>query len=503
MSKIKKTRKSLLELSPQKAKNFFLQGESYFSIDIPPYFKFDNLLRDLDKIISKNKNIKSSTFNQAKKHYDVNYILLTNKDGKYAWRPIQLINPFLYVYLVNLITSKNNWYYLKNKFKKFSKNKNIKCNSLPVISLSKNTNKGEQIRHWLDEIEKESIKLALVYDYLIEVDIYNCYGMIYTHSIPWALYGKNKAKKNRREDILGNQIDSLIQAMQFGQTNGIPQGSVLMDFIAEIVLAAIDFEISKKTKNLDYKILRYRDDYRIFVKDLQTGEKILKILSEVLSGYGLTLNNDKTTISDQVVMASFKEAKFNWIVSKKKQKNLLKYLLIIYDHSNTYPNSGTLITYLFDFYKLVEKKNKVEDAEVLISILINIAYQNPKTYQVVSAIISYLFKFFKKNQIKKIIKEIRQKFNNVSNAGHLEIWLQRISLPYKINLKYKEKMCQLVTDKLNNNNKTKLWNCSWINQQNILKLINKYDIVDLNSLNKAIQIKTIKKEEIKIFSYNS
>ncbi len=41
-----------------------------------------------------------------------------------------------------------------------------------------------------------------------------------------------------------------------------------MDFIAEIVLGYADTLITteiKAAKILDYKILRYRDDYRIFV----------------------------------------------------------------------------------------------------------------------------------------------------------------------------------------------------------------------------------------------
>ena len=62
----------------------------------------------------------------------------------------------------------------------------------------------------------------------------------------------------------------MIQEMSFGQTNGIPQGSILMDFIAEIVLGYADELLSKelvKLKINDYKILRYRDDYRIFTNN--------------------------------------------------------------------------------------------------------------------------------------------------------------------------------------------------------------------------------------------
>jgi hypothetical protein len=36
-----------------------------------------------------------------------------------------------------------------------------------------------------------------------------------------------------------------MRGMNFSQTNGIPQGSVLMDFIAEMVLGYIDERLSQ------------------------------------------------------------------------------------------------------------------------------------------------------------------------------------------------------------------------------------------------------------------
>ena len=55
--------------------------------------------------------------------------------------------------------------------------------------------------------------------------------------------------------------------MSYGQTNGIPQGSALMDFVAELVLCYIDSLLSEQIEGIEkseYKIIRYRDDYRIF-----------------------------------------------------------------------------------------------------------------------------------------------------------------------------------------------------------------------------------------------
>ena len=88
-----------------------------------------------------------------------------------------------------------------------------------------------------------------------------------------------------------------MQYMQYGQTNGIPQGSVLSDFIAEIVLAYADKEVSERlnTENItDYYIIRYRDDYRIFSNSKEDIERIAFFLQEVLSGLNFQLNAKKT-----------------------------------------------------------------------------------------------------------------------------------------------------------------------------------------------------------------
>lgn len=100
--------------------------------------------------------------------------------------------------------------------------------SIPVVENALQTNQKAQILAWWENIEQHSIELSLDYEYLIETDITNCYGALYTHSIAWALHTKDVAKQQRRENLIGNIIDKYIRAMRYGQTNGIPQGSVLM-----------------------------------------------------------------------------------------------------------------------------------------------------------------------------------------------------------------------------------------------------------------------------------
>lgn len=91
----------------------------------------------------------------------------------------------------------------------------------------------------------------------MNTDITDCYGSIYTHTITWSLHGKCRVKKeilegNRKKEI-GDYIDLTIECMQYAQTNGIPQGSVLMDFIAEMVLGYADRILFYKIKNTTIK----------------------------------------------------------------------------------------------------------------------------------------------------------------------------------------------------------------------------------------------------------
>lgn len=475
------SRKSVLELSPPEAREFFLKAESYCSLDLPPYFVFGDLIKNVNAQLE-GKYLRDLSQN-PRDFEDVNYTVLNNKDGKYAWRPFQLIHPALYVSLVNSITENNNWSLIINRFRKFSMNEKIRCLSLPIVSQSKEKDKAEQVTHWWHEVEQRSIELALEYDCLLETDITDCYGAIYTHSIAWALHTKPEAKNksNRTNlDLIGNQIDRHIQDMRHGQTNGIPQGSVLMDFIAEMVLGYADLELSEKIDNTitDYFILRYRDDYRIFVNNPRDGEQIVKLLTETTISLGLKLSPSKTRASDDVVRASIKADKIAWFSRKKSEKSLQKHLLIIHDHALQFPNAGSLAVALQDYYNRIAKLEKLPVVPLpLISIAVDIAYRNPRSYAVCAAILSKLLSFLETDKKKSVIGKIKEKFKKIPNTGHLQIWLQRISRPEFQDMQYDEPLCQLVAGQ-----SATIWNLDWISSKKLKKAINAANIIDHDRL---------------------
>lgn len=427
--------RSILELSCDEARSFFLKQESYCTIELPPYFHFNEFLSGIGKVLE--GKVLSELRSQPPRDLDnVNHLILNNKDGRHAWRPLQLIHPALYISLVNRITETDHWKMICCRFAEFAGNMKIKCLSLPVESLTFKADKAEQITHWWHEVEQTSVELALDYEFIIHTDISECYGSIYTHSISWALHTKTEAKKkeNRHDpDLLGSIIDTHIQDMCYGQTNGIPQGAVLMDFIAEMVLGYADIELAEKIvsqKITDYYILRYRDDYRIFVNSSQDGEKILKCLTEIMIGLGLKLNPAKTKISNQVIRASLKDDKRSWISRKQTDENLQKHLFIIHNHSFEHPNSGSLVVALDNYYKRVAVIESCDQALPLISITVDIAYRNPRTYAICAALLSKLISFLKTTDEKRlVVQKAKKKFSQIPNTGHMQLWLQRISYP--------------------------------------------------------------------------
>lgn len=125
--------------------------------------------------------------------------------------------------------------------------------------------------------------------------------------------GKDLAKQKKgKSGLLGNMIDTYMQGMQYGQTNGIPQGCVLFDFIAEIVLGYADSQVSEALASkgiADYKILRYRDDYRIFSNKKDELEKIAFVLQDILANLNFQLNAKKTMLTDDVIGNALKPDK--------------------------------------------------------------------------------------------------------------------------------------------------------------------------------------------------
>lgn len=172
--------------------------------------------------------------------------------------------------------------------------------------------------------------------------------------------------------------------MHDGQTNGIPQGNVTSDLIAEIVLGYADLNLSKQLEKREvkyYRILRYRDDYRIFTNSKEDAHIILLELTNVLSDLNFKLNAAKTQLSEDIIGVSIKADKQFWNQSINSRKSSFKTLLLIRDLGRRFPNSGSLVKALTHFRRRIEKLSELpNDNAMLISIIVDIMYHNSRVY---------------------------------------------------------------------------------------------------------------------------
>ena len=487
-------------MSHKEAEEFFLKDKSYCSIDLPDYFSFSKLLTEISDAIDEIKNggTNISSFYDKKKLKNtekVNHTLFANKDGKLSWRPLQIIHPFLYVLLVKEITEGANWQKLRSRFGTFQRNDKIKCFSIPVEDMNKKSDKAEQILQWLENMEQESINQSLDYKFSYDTDIADCYGSIYTHSIAWAIETIDIAKAQRDGNLLGNKIDTHIRNMQYGQTNGIPQGSVLMDFIAEIILGYIDEQLTdeiNKNNIADYKIFRYRDDYKIFVNTPNDGEMILRLLSEVMVDFGLKLNSSKTRENKNIISSSVKPDKLSWFQINQGNLTLQKQFLLIHKHSIQYPNSGSIVRVLTELNKKISNK---EDSTQIISITVDIMLNNPRTIPICCSIISKILKNTDEGIKLSISEKIYNRFMDTSNSELAQIWLQRMLKGSVDKFHFKEALCSIVKGE-----NIEIWDNSWFNgDNNIKKLILPASIFDKTIFDEKDEV--IKESEVSFFTY--
>jgi Reverse transcriptase (RNA-dependent DNA polymerase) len=138
------------------------------------------------------------------------------------------------------------------------------------------------------------------FSHILVSDISRFYGTIYTHSLPWALHGKEWCKNNLHTPTtnasLGNALEKLATKGQDNQTLGLPIGPDTSRILAEIVAVAIENDFLLKAKISASKVFRYVDDWFIGYDGAGEAEDAVAFLSKACSKYELELNHEKTFI---------------------------------------------------------------------------------------------------------------------------------------------------------------------------------------------------------------
>lgn len=472
--------KTVLNLPSTKAFRYFMEPGNYCTQELPVYITFKPVLEFVEKKLDGVTEEEVLNGEKPWQYEGINHKLLIKKDPKYTFRPINITNPYMYYLMVRTMTEKKVWKKIRDRFKEFQCPQ-IEVSSLPKIKREEDkSHKSAGVTSWWENMEQRSLALSLEYKYLFVTDITNCYASIYTHTIAWALLGKEEAGKKRFDTKLwANKIDTYIRWMQSGQSNGIPLGSAVYDFVAEMVLGYADkllVERLAEEKITDYKILRYRDDYKVFSNSKEEIDRIAFRLQEVLAGLNFQLNAKKTTMTEDVVEVAIKPDKIAYTTGSplyKKSKGrvtttastLQQEALYIHQFGKKYPNSGTLIKLLTTFSQRMRHTKKPideQDIEVLIAIFTEVAMGSPKVYKLVLHLISYLVnKLDTTEERERVVRSVYQKFKMIPNIGELQIWMQHITYQMPEGIEYTEPLCKIVAGEKG----VKLWNNDWVKKE--------------------------------------
>ncbi|MFM4717618.1 hypothetical protein ACEUD2_20315 [Aeromonas veronii] len=270
-----------------------------------------------------------------------------------------------------------------------------------------------------------------------------------------------------------------------------------------LVLGYVDKLIDEELGDCsDIRILRYRDDYRIFANNDERAEAVLKVVSDKLRSVGMKLGVSKTISSRNVVEGSVKPDKLAGIefqeLGTTNAKTIQKQLMRLHAFGQRYPNSGALRRLMGDFHNSIAKQTvSPDDLEVQVAIATDIANLSPATFPAVAGILSHLISLSSIENKTLLWKKVRDKMKRVPYNGYLEIWLQRVIQPKAVGIHFDsdEPICQIV-----NGNSPNLWACGWIASD---ELKNAMDVKKILVASVAEATEVIEPQEIELFKQNA
>lgn len=524
--------KNILSLAYKDALDYFMSASNYSTLELPDYLNMNPILKYVRETIGL-KAIEDCVESSPYESDALNYTMNLNKDGKYAIRPIAFVNPYIYYFLAREICSKDNWNYLKEWFKAMQQTSVTAC-SIPVVAEKKESfHNSTTILNWWSNFEQTSLELSLEYNYMFVSDIRNCYGSIDVKFIAEALNSpisvqESEQIKDFNQTRFVTNVSKFLRLYQGNMLVGIPQSCALSDLVAEILLAYSDMlfckEVQARGIQCKYKVLRYRDDYRIFCDDKEMLTELSFILQSILRQLGFEMNSQKTLTTDNLIGNSIKGDKLAYIyntpIFNKKGcdfDGIQKHLLFIHQFAKEYPNSGQLKMLFSDLSQRIDAKlhpqkstNKTkkkaseklrsipewwadlddregekleqlssenkgifdniktvspikENIRPMVAIATQIAVDNVSCVHYALRVISQLLNTCDAEQKKEISALVVNRLIKQPNNDYTQLWLQTITYSMDKKAKkspYTNELCKIVMG-----TKVDLWNLNWLKDE--------------------------------------
>ena len=241
---------------------------------------------------------------------------------------------------------------------------------------------------------KHRLKISTGKFYRVKADIASFFPSIYTHSIPWAVVGRDKAKVNSDDDTLWyNQLDEAQRDIKRAETQGIPIGPATSHIISEFILSKVDDALSDA-----YQFVRYIDDYECYCETREEAEKFILKLEQELRKYLLSLNPTKVIVEE--LPLAYQD---QWVIvlrnniSLQRQpspRDIMNFLDLAVDLQKRYPE-GSVLKYAaralanskkFDKKFDEDRENRENSAEFFLKYLIALAVHRPSVLPILCQI---------------------------------------------------------------------------------------------------------------------
>ena len=204
-------------------------------------------------------------------------------------RPLGIPNPMAYQRLCECL--RDNWTEIQSHFEKQTNGNSHKISRIHIRK-QKDTEALFKMNYKNWRTDDSPVPDILIgKKYMVSADISTCFPSMYTHSLCWALAGKDAAKNNRNRTLWFNELDHRCMNLRSGETHGFLIGPHASNLLSEIILTVIDRELSK---NWDY--VRNIDDYTCYVDSYEKAQEFLTDIGAQLRQFDLPLNHKKTKI---------------------------------------------------------------------------------------------------------------------------------------------------------------------------------------------------------------
>lgn len=311
-----------------------LIGQGYLPAELPPPFKSSSLEAAFPSVSSLGGLYSAANPNK-----------FTSKPSTHSLarvgsirRTLSIPNPVSYIFLAESIAT--NWHICRS----------IAPPRSGVLSAPIWKPDGQRAISWhtsFSKLSEEVIRARAGMRFTLQTDIARFYPSLYTHSLSWAVHGKDRAKEKgfgAKHDYFGNEIDLLSRNAQDRQTVGIPIGPDTSLVLAELLLSRLDRHLEKK--GIKSNRVRYIDDIEISFSSRIEAEEAIVQIEEFLSIYELTLNALKTEVLElpEPVELPWVSSlrRFNFKYGAIKKTDLIDFLSAAFAESKKHKNRSVL-----------------------------------------------------------------------------------------------------------------------------------------------------------------